>query len=71
MLYHSGRIVVHGLNALDQVPVMGTSDKKQEAEAERARQLRLVEALMEPGVSFADPCHPDAQRQRRITQDVM
>ncbi len=38
---------------------MGTSDRKQEAEAERARQLQLVEKLMEQGVSFADPARVD------------
>jgi bifunctional UDP-N-acetylglucosamine pyrophosphorylase/glucosamine-1-phosphate N-acetyltransferase len=38
---------------------MGTSDKKKEAEAERARQLRLVDELMEQGVSFADPARVD------------
>jgi len=38
---------------------MGTNDKKLEAEAERARQLQLVEKLMEQGVSFADPARVD------------
>ena len=38
---------------------MGTSDKKLEAEAERALQRRLVEDLMEQGVSFADPARVD------------
>ena len=70
MLYHSGRIVVHGLNPLDQVQVMGTSDKKQEAEAERARQLQLVEALMEQGVSFADPARVDIRGELRCGKDV-
>ncbi len=38
---------------------MGTSDRKREAQAERARQLQLVEKLMEQGVSFADPARVD------------
>ena len=38
---------------------MGTSDKKQEAEAERALQRGRVDALMEQGVSFADPARVD------------
>ena len=49
---------------------MGTSDKKQEAIAERARQLRLVEALMEQGVSFADPARVDIRGELTCGKDV-
>ena len=49
---------------------MGTSDKKQEAEAERARQLRLVDALMEQGVSFADPARVDIRGELICGEDV-
>ena len=38
---------------------MGTSDKKQEAEAERTRQRLLADELMAQGVSFADPARVD------------
>ncbi len=38
---------------------MSGSDKKKEAAAERARQLKLAEELMEQGVSFADPARVD------------
>ena len=47
-------MVTHGTDA-----GMGTSDRKREAQAERARQLQLVEKLMEQGVSFADPARVD------------
>ena len=49
---------------------MGTNDKKQEAEAERARQLQLVEALMEHGVSFADPARVDIRGELTCGKDV-
>ena len=49
---------------------MGTSDKKQEAEAERARQLALVEELMEQGVSFADPARVDIRGKLTCGKDV-
>ncbi len=55
---------------MDQVRVMGTSDKKQEAEAERARQLQLVEKLMEQGVSFADPARVDIRGELTCGEDV-
>jgi bifunctional UDP-N-acetylglucosamine pyrophosphorylase/glucosamine-1-phosphate N-acetyltransferase len=49
---------------------MATSDKKQEAIAERARQLRLVDALMEQGVSFADPARVDIRGELTCGKDV-
>ena len=49
---------------------MGTSDKKQEAEAERALQRRLVEELMEQGVSFADPARVDIRGTLTCGKDV-
>ncbi len=49
---------------------MGTSDKKQEAEVERALQRRLVEELMEQGVSFADPARVDIRGTLTCGKDV-
>jgi bifunctional UDP-N-acetylglucosamine pyrophosphorylase/glucosamine-1-phosphate N-acetyltransferase len=49
---------------------MGTSDRKKEAEAERAHQHRLVEDLMEQGVSFADPARVDIRGQLTCGKDV-
>lgn len=49
---------------------MGTNDRKQEAAAERARQLRLVEELMEQGVSFADPGRVDIRGKLVCGKDV-
>ena len=63
--YHASRIVIHGIDA-----GMGTSDKKQEAEAERARQLALVDELMEQGVSFADPARVDIRGNLTCGQEV-
>jgi bifunctional UDP-N-acetylglucosamine pyrophosphorylase/glucosamine-1-phosphate N-acetyltransferase len=65
MLYHPTGIVIHGTDA-----GMGTSDRKQEAEAERARQLQLVEKLMEQGVSFADPARVDIRGELTCGDDV-
>jgi bifunctional UDP-N-acetylglucosamine pyrophosphorylase/glucosamine-1-phosphate N-acetyltransferase len=49
---------------------MGTSDKKLEAEAERALQRRLVEDLMEQGVSFADPARVDIRGNLACGENV-
>jgi len=49
---------------------MGTNDRKQEAEAERARQLQLVEKLMEQGVSFADPARVDIRGELTCGENV-
>jgi bifunctional UDP-N-acetylglucosamine pyrophosphorylase/glucosamine-1-phosphate N-acetyltransferase len=49
---------------------MGTSDRKNEAAAERARQLQLVEELMEQGVSFADPARVDIRGKLSCGEDV-
>jgi bifunctional UDP-N-acetylglucosamine pyrophosphorylase/glucosamine-1-phosphate N-acetyltransferase len=65
MLYHSTGIVIHGTDA-----GMGTSDRKQEAAAERARQLQLVETLMEQGVSFADPARVDIRGELTCGENV-
>ena len=65
MLYHPTGIVIHGTDA-----GMGKSDRKKEAEAERARQLQLVEKLMEQGVSFADPARVDIRGDLTCGDDV-
>ncbi len=49
---------------------MGKGDRKQEAAAERARQLALVEKLMEQGVSFADPARVDIRGKLTCGKDV-
>ena len=63
-------VPVHGIKAGSQHEVMGINDKKQLAEAERALQLRRVDALMKDGVGFADPArrrhtrHADLRHRR-------
>jgi len=49
---------------------MADSDRKREAMEERARQLALVEALMEQGVSFADPARVDIRGELTCGRDV-
>lgn len=49
---------------------MANSDKKQEAIAERAKQLALVDALMEQGVSFADPARVDIRGELTCGENV-
>jgi len=63
-------IPVQGVKAPDQVEVMGINDKKQLAEAERALQARLVEALMAEGVGFADPARVDIRGELTCGRDV-
>jgi len=63
-------VVVHGIKADNQVEVMGINDKKQLAEAERALQQRLVDALMEQGVTFADPGRVDIRGELACGKDV-
>lgn len=46
------------------------SSKKQEAQAERVRQLQLVEQLMEEGVGFADPARVDIRGTLTCGDDV-
>ena len=46
------------------------SSKKQQAEAERALQLKRVEALMEQGVGFADPARVDIRGSLSCGKDV-
>jgi bifunctional UDP-N-acetylglucosamine pyrophosphorylase/glucosamine-1-phosphate N-acetyltransferase len=70
MLYHSARIIMIESQIQDRVQLMATSDKKQEAEAERARQLQMVEKLMEQGVSFADPARVDIRGELICGEDV-
>ncbi len=62
--------VVHGVKAGSQVEVMGINDKKQLAEAERALQERRVTALMEEGVTFADPARIDIRGELKCGKDV-
>jgi bifunctional UDP-N-acetylglucosamine pyrophosphorylase/glucosamine-1-phosphate N-acetyltransferase len=63
-------VVVHGVKADSQVEIMGINDRKQLAEAERALQARLVDALMEEGVGFADPARVDIRGTLRCGKDV-
>jgi bifunctional UDP-N-acetylglucosamine pyrophosphorylase/glucosamine-1-phosphate N-acetyltransferase len=63
-------VPVHGIKADDQVEVMGINDKKQLAEAERAKQARLVDELMEQGVGFADPARVDIRGTLSCGTDV-
>jgi bifunctional UDP-N-acetylglucosamine pyrophosphorylase/glucosamine-1-phosphate N-acetyltransferase len=61
---------VHGISAAHQEEVMGINDRKQLAEAERALQRRHVEALMDAGVSFADPSRVDIRGTLACGTDV-
>ena len=63
-------VVVNGIKARDQVEIMGINDKKQLAEAERAMQARLVDQLMEQGVTFADPARVDIRGEVHCGRDV-
>src|SRR5690606_9555081 len=63
-------VAVNGVKAADWKEVMGINDRKQLAEAERALQRRLVEALMEQGVSFADPARVDIRGRLTCGTDV-
>ena len=49
---------------------MAKIDRKKEAAEERAKQLALVEALMEQGVSFADPARVDIRGELTCGDDV-
>jgi bifunctional UDP-N-acetylglucosamine pyrophosphorylase / glucosamine-1-phosphate N-acetyltransferase len=61
---------VHGISAPEQEEAMGINDRKQLAEAERVWQRRQVEALMNEGVSFADPSRVDIRGTLRCGTDV-
>jgi len=63
-------IVVHGVITDDQVETMGINDRRQLAEAERALQRRLVDELMEQGVTFADPDRVDIRGNLTCGKDV-
>ena len=63
-------VVVHGIKADNQAEVMGINDKKQLAEAERALQKRLVEQLLEDGVTIADPARVDIRGELKCGRDV-
>jgi bifunctional UDP-N-acetylglucosamine pyrophosphorylase/glucosamine-1-phosphate N-acetyltransferase len=63
-------IVVHGVTTDDQVETMGINDRRQLAEAERALQRRLVDQLMEDGVTFADPDRVDIRGKLTCGRDV-
>ena len=63
-------VPVHGIKAGSQNEVMGINDKKQLAEAERALQLRRVDALMQEGVGFADPARVDIRGTLTCGTDV-
>jgi len=64
------KVTVHGIKASGPAEVMGINDKKQLAEAERALQARLVEALMKEGVGFADPARVDIRGTLKCGKDV-
>ncbi len=61
---------VNGIKADDETEVMGINDKRQLAEAERALQKRLVDALMVEGVGFADPSRVDIRGTLTCGSDV-
>ena len=61
---------VHGVKAPTETEIMGINDKKQLATAERAKQMQQVEALMEAGVTFADPARVDIRGSLGCGQDV-
>jgi len=63
-------IVVHGVITDDQVETMGINDRRQLAEAERALQKRLVDQLMDQGVTFADPDRVDIRGNLSCGTDV-
>ncbi len=63
-------IAVHGVTTDDQVETMGINDRRQLAEAERALQRRLVDQLMEDGVTFADPDRVDIRGKLTCGRDV-
>lgn len=63
-------VEVRGIKADNSVEVMGINDKKQLAEAERALQARLVDALMQQGVGFADPSRVDIRGTLKCGKDV-
>lgn len=63
-------VVVNGVKAEDQAEIMGINDKKQLAGAERALQFRLVEELMEQGVTFADPARVDIRGNLTCGREV-
>ena len=62
--------VVQGIKAASQVEVMGINDKRQLAQAERALQRRLVDKLLESGVTFADPARVDIRGELHCGKDV-
>ena len=63
-------VVVHGIKADNQAEVMGINDKRQLAEAERALQKRLVDQLLDEGVTFADPARVDIRGELKCGRDV-
>ena len=63
-------ITVNGVKASNGTEVMGINDKKQLAEAERAKQARIVDELMANGVGFADPARVDIRGTLTCGQDV-
>ena len=63
-------VTVNGIKAESETEVMGINDKKQLAEAERAHQAKLVDALMAQGVGFADPARVDIRGTLSCGKDV-
>jgi bifunctional UDP-N-acetylglucosamine pyrophosphorylase/glucosamine-1-phosphate N-acetyltransferase len=63
-------VTVHGVKAYSETEIMGINDKKQLAEAERAKQLAQVEELMSQGVGFADPARVDIRGSLSCGTDV-
>ena len=63
-------VMVQGVRVDNQVEVMGINDKKQLAESERAMQQRQADALMEQGVTLADPGRIDIRGELTCGKDV-
>ena len=69
MAVHDG-VDVHGIKAADEEEVMGINDRRQLAAAERAFQQKIVDALLQQGVSFADPARVDVRGTLTCGSDV-
>jgi bifunctional UDP-N-acetylglucosamine pyrophosphorylase/glucosamine-1-phosphate N-acetyltransferase len=61
-------VVAHTIS--DALQVAGINSPAQLAELERAHQLRVAHALMEPGVRLRDPARLDVRGQLECAQDV-
>ena len=66
----SERMAVAGVPVGDPVEAMGINDKRQLAQAERALQQRYAHALLEQGVTLADPYRFDLRGRLAVGRDV-